>query len=175
MANTYILISSNVLTSAAASVTFSSIPATYTDLVLRIGARASAASIYPDGLQTTFNGSSAANYSQTFLYADAATPSSSGYSNQTLMNILASVNGGTSTSNTFSNIEIYIPNYAGSTNKNLNTSVVAETNSASNLVWNIGSYAGLWSNTSAISSIAFNCGSNLETGSSFYLYGIKKN
>lgn len=175
MANTYTLISSNVLSTAAASVTFSSIPATYTDLVLRIGVRSTAAGIYPDGLQTTFNGSSAANYSQTFLYADAATPSSSGYSNQTLMNILATVNGGTSTSNTFSNIEIYIPDYAGSKNKTLNTSLATETNSTSNLVWTIGSYAGLWSDTAAISSIAFNCGANLEAGSSFYLYGIKKN
>ena len=38
-ANTYTLISSNVLASSAATVTFSSIPATYTDLVLRVSAR----------------------------------------------------------------------------------------------------------------------------------------
>ena len=173
MANTYTLISSNVLSSSAASVTFSAIPATYTDLVLKASIRASAASVYPDGLQMTFNGSSAANYSQTFVYAETTTPSSLRYSNQTLMNIIQAVNGGTSTSNTFSNVELYIPNYAGSTNKPLSTSFVTEANATTNLYWTVGAQAGLWSNTSAITSIALNCGSNFVSGSSFYLYGIK--
>ena len=39
MANTYTLISSNVLSSSAASVTFSAIPATYTDLVVKTSVR----------------------------------------------------------------------------------------------------------------------------------------
>jgi len=50
---TYTLISSNVLTSSAASVTFSSIPATYTDLVVRLSARATTTA---SNIWVTFNG-----------------------------------------------------------------------------------------------------------------------
>ena len=53
---TYTLISSNVLTTAAASVTFSSIPATFTDLVLRMSAQADGASNAFDNITLTFNG-----------------------------------------------------------------------------------------------------------------------
>ena len=59
-ANTYTLISSNVLGSSAASVTFSSIPATYTDLVLRVSARTDA----DDTSLITFNGTTT-GYSKT--------------------------------------------------------------------------------------------------------------
>ena len=45
MPATYTLIASNTLSSAAASVTFSAIPATYTDLVLRYSARSDGASV----------------------------------------------------------------------------------------------------------------------------------
>lgn len=73
MANTYTLISSNTLTSSAASVTFSSIPATYTDLVLRISSRTDAAGATAT-VAAQFNGdTTSANYSETNLNSDGAT------------------------------------------------------------------------------------------------------
>ena len=82
MANTYTLISSNTLTSSAASVTFSSIPATYTDLVLRISARSDRVST-TDRLRLTFNSDTATNYSNITLVGDGAAASSQNASNAT--------------------------------------------------------------------------------------------
>ena len=173
MANTYTLISSNVLSSSAASVTFSAIPSTYTDLVLRVSARENAGGQYPNALNLTFNGSSASNYSITHLYADTSTPSSNRYSNQPAAYINGAVNGSTSTADTFSSVELYIPSYTTTQNKTFSASIVTERNSASNLLWNIGVAAGLRSVTDAITSITLDCGASLGVGSSFYIYGIK--
>lgn len=173
MANTYTLISSNVLSSSAASVTFSSIPATYTDLVLRVSARENAGGQYPNAINLTFNGSSASNYSITHAYADTTSASSNRYSNQPAAYINGAVNGSTSTSNTFSSVEIYIPSYNATQNKPFATSYVVETALSSNLVWTVGTAAGLRSVTAAITSITLDCGASFGIGSSFYLYGIK--
>jgi hypothetical protein len=67
MASTYTLISSQVLGSNTASITFSSIPGTYTDLTLRVSARSDDAG-QMDYLVTRFNSDSATNYSNTSLY-----------------------------------------------------------------------------------------------------------
>ena len=70
---TYNLISSNVLTTAKASVTFSSIPATYTDLVLRVSARDSSDTPIST-LTMTFNSDTATNYSETVFVTDPIAP-----------------------------------------------------------------------------------------------------
>jgi hypothetical protein len=77
-----------------------------------------------------------------------------------------------STSNTFANTSLYIPNYAGATNKSYSMDAVTE-NNATLAGQTIG--AALWSNTAAITSIeiASNFGTNLSQYSSFALYGIK--
>ena len=173
MANTYELISSNVLGSSAASVTFSAIPSTYTDLLLKCSARATASSVYPDSILANFNGDTSAIYSMTSVYGEKATASSYRRSSDTFLMILQSINGGTSTSNTFSNVELYIPNYAGNANKCMSASFATEANTDTNLYWTVGVEAGLYATTTAISSIALTLGSSFASGSSFYLYGIK--
>lgn len=168
---TYTLISSNVLTSSAASVTFSSIPATYTDLVLRISARSDASSFY-DFLQLRINGLSTSIYSDTTLYA-ALTPLSTRGSNVAqLYSPRFSVNGASSTSSTFASTEIYIPSYTASQNKPVSAFGVTETNASDDAYKSIG--AGLIRETGAITSIVLNLitGPNFVSGSSFYLYGI---
>jgi hypothetical protein len=171
MANTYTLISSNVLTSSAASVTFSSIPATYTDLVLRISARTDFADWYENTL-VTFNGTSS-GYSSTFLRAFGSTVGNGRTSSTTTLNP-AYTTSATATSNTFSSAEYYIPSYTVSQNKPISITNAAENNSTTQAANN--ATAGLWSNTAAITSIklenAFGPG-NFVSGSSFYLYGIK--
>jgi hypothetical protein len=173
MPATYTLIASNTLSSSAASVTFSAIPNTYTDLIIKASIRENAGGQYPNSIDLQFNGSSATNYSRTDVYADATTPSSTRNSSQTKIIFQNAVNGSSSTSNTFSSVEIYIPNYAVSQNKPISAASNTEANSSSNLLWSVAAAAGLWRDTSAITSINLACGASLASGSSFFLYGIK--
>jgi len=173
MPSTYTLIKGETLASAAASYTFTAIPSTYTDLLVRYSMRKNDTNNGPINTLVRFNGSSAANYSQTTLIAIYPTPISSRESNET--RFLSYAVGGGSTSNTFSNNEIYIPNYAGSANKVASNFDAAENNSTTDFQYGIAAKAYLRSVTAAITSITFDGnGDNLVAGSSFYLYGISK-
>ena len=165
MATTYTLISSNVLSSSAASVTFSAIPATYTDLVLRTSIRSTQEDTYSKVI-LRFNSDSSAIYSYTDLQGDGATPSSSRSSSDS-SNTSIFWEGTSYTTNTFTSSELYIPNYGSSVNKPTSTISVTENNSSTS--W-IGASANLYRNTSAINSIALTH-SSFAIGSSFYLYG----
>lgn len=167
MASTYTLISSNTLSSSAASVTFSSIPSTYTDLVVRFSARMDSASF---ASAMTFNSDTATNYSRTLLQGDGASATSSFTSSVASMLISFATDKSTDTANTFSNGEIYIPNYTVSANKPVGWFSPNENNA---ITAYIGAGAGLWRNTAAITSITLNGNNNFVSGSSFYLYGIK--
>jgi hypothetical protein len=173
MPSSRILIASNTLGSAAASVTFSGIPATYTDLVVRASIRGDNADYY-DNVKITLNNSSSTIYSLTRLEGYGT---SSGSTNQgpdaTYWNAGSISAGATATSNTFSSVELYLSNYAGSTNKVASEFGVQESNSATNN--NLVAGALLWRSTSAITTIKFETlyGSNWVSGSSFFLYGIK--
>jgi hypothetical protein len=170
MATTQVLFASEILTGNQSSVVFSSIPATYTDLLLRISARCADTGTY-GGLKFTLNSDTASNYSYTVLYGTG----SSGLSdrNSSLANARApfSINADNATANTFGNLEIYIPSYLASQNKPISSFGVAETNSVTAYM---GAAANLWRNTAAISSIQISeiFATNLLSGSSFYLYGI---
>lgn len=171
MPATYTLISSNVLSSAAASVTFSSIPATYTDLEVRISARGSDASFSIE-TQMLINSDTSANYSNTRIIGNGATVSSSQASTANLNNFvnLRRTPGSTATSNTFSNTSVYIPNYTSTTTKQISVHDVMENNTTTAFT---GVVAQLYLGTSAISNLQILLGTgNLVSGSSFYLYGI---
>lgn len=169
MATTMRLIGKNVLGSDIATVTFSDIPGNYTDLLVVISSRSVRASNYGDGLQLSFN-SSTANYSKRSLYVDTNTVGSGSASNR----IFSDLPAASVTADTFGSVELYIPNYAGSTNKSYSATGLYENNSAT--YYNISCQAGLWSDTSAITSIAFTTSNsqNFKTGSSFFLYGLTK-
>lgn len=172
MARTKRLIASTVLGSSAASVTFSSLPQTFDDLVLLVSTRTSVSDVRGT-IAMRFNGSSATNYSVRYLAGDGSTASSTSGSS------LSWVSGGNScgasaTANTFSNVEIYIPNYAGSTNKSISVSSVTENNATSA---NVRCAAGLWAQTSAITAIELYDydaeGAGFTANSSFQIFGIK--
>ena len=170
MANTYTLISSNTLTSNAASVTFSSIPATFTDLVLRFSARTATATALSNA-KFRLNGLSTAIYTYTQINASGTTVTSNRSSGGTETDLY--VDGNTATATTFGNSEIYIPNYQSTTQKPIGTFNTTENNSAT--VNDIATQALLVNLTSAITSVGFSL-SGVEvfvTDSSFYLYGIK--
>jgi hypothetical protein len=175
MAVTYKLIEAKTLSSAVASITFTSIPSTYTDLQLLISSKAS-----ENGQSTNywiqFNSDTGANYTNKRLYSGGASAASDN-GNTSLNGISAGFVPGsiTSTTDTFSNCAIYIPNYAGNTNKSTSCDSISESKDTTGLYTNLT--AGLWSNTSAITSLTIaitGSGQTQQINSSFYLYGIKK-
>ena len=166
---TYTLISSNVLSSSAASVTFSSIPSTYTDLVLRCSTRDSADTPNTE-IYIRLNGDTATNYSSTHLWGDGSTASSLRRSNTTGGYVVPN-EPATYTTNTFANSEFYIPSYGVSQNKPISGFGAPETNATA--ASPLGVAATLWRNTAAITSITMYSANNFIVGSSFYLYGIK--
>lgn len=169
MANTYILIASNSLTSTTNTVTFSSIPNTYTDLVLKYSARTNDTNTNDNTVLMTLNGSSSSIYSITAIRNDI----SFNNSNATSFNTVTNINGTGATANTFTSVEIYIPSYTASANKPLSFDNAQETNATT--AYRVAG-AGLFRSTSAISSISLAIGDNTKgfvSGSSFWLYGIK--
>lgn len=171
MANTFVKISSvTVGAGGTASIDFSSIPSTYTDLCIKISSRVVATSDFPS-LALRFNGSSTAVYSYRYLLGSGSAASSANAATQSSMR-LGNTDGSLQTTSTFANWEIYIPNYAGSTNKSVSVDTVSENNATaaySNLT------AGLWGNTAAITSITIleTTPLNIAEFSTATLYGIK--
>jgi len=172
-ANTFVQIGSTVTVGSggANTIAFSSIPATYTDLVIKMSGRTNnTASGAWDNIAITFNGAST-NYSQTILYNLDGTAGSSSNATTSLQFFYA--NRVDSTSSVFSNCEIYIPNYAGSNYKSASYDSAVENNSTTS--YGLTMTAGLWSNTAAITSITLSALSwNFIQYSTASLYGILK-
>lgn len=165
MANTFELISSTTLGSSAASHTFSSIPATFNDLLVVVSTRTDSATIY-GGIYAKFNGSSS-GYTARDLQGNGSAASS--YSDTAIL--MTSGVGASATANTFSNAQLYIPNYASSNYKSTSTDSVGENNATTAFI-NLD--AALWSNTAAITSITLSTTSgNMVANSTFSLYGVK--
>jgi hypothetical protein len=164
MANTYELIASSTVGSGgAASITFSSIPATFTDLKIVYSGRDTTDN--PGSLYIQYN--SAGYVSNTAkLNGTGSSLSSSTHPNA----YLGLVPGPSVTANTFGNGEIYIPNYASSNNKTFHSDTVTENNAtaAYQFLW-----AGLWSSSSAITSVTIKTDQAFAEYSTAYLYGIK--
>jgi hypothetical protein len=171
MAITYYSISSQILSSSAASITFSSIPATYTDLVLKVSARTDTAGSFNGQCQLTFN-SNATNYSGKYIRGNGSTAlSSGGPTTYIALGPSASDSAGNG-ANTFTSVDVYIPSYLISQNKQASDDFAAEDNTATGFN---EARASLWSSTAAITSVTLtaNSGGNFVAGSTFYLYGIK--
>jgi hypothetical protein len=170
MPSTYTLISSNVLSSSAASVTFSAIPSTYTDLVVRGSTRVDSGSA--SSIQIRYNASiGGTDYSVTNLRGNGSAASSDALSGNDYGFAAFANNLSTMTADTFSSWEIYLPGYLSSTKKPSSVISSQETNATSA---STNAAANLWQGTAAITSIGFALSSsNWVSGSSFYLYGIK--
>ena len=171
MATTFTQIAAvTVGSGGASSIDFTSIPSTYTDLCVKLSARTNLADT-EEFLRLEFNGSGGTAYSYRNVYANgsaAVSLNGSGAANVLYGGI---ANASLSTSNTFSNCEIYIPNYAGSNNKSFSGDLVNEQNATKAFTMLV---AGLWANTSAITSIKLTPQSgSLVQYSTATLYGIK--
>ena len=166
---TYELIASQTLGSSAAYIEFTSISATFDDLMLVCSLRSDRASSTVDNIRLRFNGAS----TDTNLSVRYLSGSGSGASSFVLSSFayIGNATASGSTASTFGNAECYIPNYAGSTNKSFSAIGLNEANAT--LAY-IDAVAGLWSDTSAITATKLfpGNGSNWVSGSSAYLYGI---
>ena len=161
MPATYEPIETKTLGTAVASVTFSSIPATYTDLVLIANGLASGNT----GVGMQFNGDTATNYSATFLEGSGASAVSERQSSASSIRVAWNSLWDAST---IANIIINIQNYSNTTT--YKTSLNRSNNSARYVEGTIG----LWRSTAAITSINLVTPSaNFAVGSTFTLYGIK--
>ena len=181
MANpTMTLIASNTVGSGGATnVTFSSIPATYTDLKLVMSVRTNiteARSV----LGIVINGdTTGANYSYRVLYGVGASTagSANGTGTGAAFGYIFYVDAASATASTFGSTELYIPNYTASINKSIINDGMAESNDITN--YGIAMNNANWNSTAAITSISLLTETaNVATGafvqySTFYLYGIK--
>jgi hypothetical protein len=168
MANTYTLLETVTVGAAgASSVTFSGIPQTHTDLVVKASARSTSSGV--DNLQVQFNGN-ATGYVTRALQGDGSAAGSLVHG-QTNIIIAGYVNGTASTASTFTNTEFYISNYTSANFKSISIDATQENNATTAYSF---LNAGLWSNTAAITSINIGSPSNAwVANSTFYLYGIK--
>ena len=162
---TYDKIATQTLASAASSITFSSIAASWTDLRLVIVPIATGASDY--NLFMRFNGDTASNYSYTNLYGTGTSAGSAGTSSTSINLIFGSL--GFKTTPSLWTADIF--SYAGSTYKTALTTGSNDLNGSGNTVRTVG----LWRSTAAITSLVLSTdsGNNFASGTIATLYGIK--
>jgi hypothetical protein len=168
MANTYVKIASvTVGAGGAASIEFTSIPGTYDDLVIKISSRSTTnlGGVWT-GVNVRLNGSTTSLTSRQ-LYGTGSAAGSAATATDNFWTTSSAA-----TASTFDNSEIYIPNYAGSTNKSFSADSVTENNATAALA---ALTANLWSNTNAVTSITLvEAGNSFAQHSTAVLYGIKK-
>ena len=163
MPATYEPIATTTLGSAASSITFSSIPGTYTDLRVVLVATTTVA----DAIFLRYNGDSGTNYSRTVLQGDGSTASSSRQTSENLI-YLTRTNLDTTLPQLF---EIDVFSYAGSTNKTCLVASSQDKNGSGVVVREVG----LWRNTAAITEVSLSSfSSTFKIGTTATLYGILK-
>jgi hypothetical protein len=168
MANTYTLIASSTVGSGGtANIEFTSIPGTYTDLLLKLSLRSVNADV-DDFALIKFNTDTGSNYPYIQLRGNGSSASSN--SGTLTSAALVRLNGNTATSSTFGSNDVYIPNYTSSNQKSASADGVSENNATAATA---SFWAALWTGTAAITSLTITAnGGNLMQYSTAYLYGI---
>jgi hypothetical protein len=167
MALQLIEIADITVASPVTSVDFTSIPSGYTDLLIKVSLRSSDGNV-DDGANIYFNSdTTVGNYSFRRLRGSGSAASSD---NSTASYRWSIVPGNTATSNTFGNLEFYIPNYTSSNYKSASVDLVTENNATAAVTALV---AGLWNQTAAITSISIASGGNyFLTNTTATLYGV---
>ncbi len=160
---TYDNIATTTLGSATSTITFSSIPSTYTDLRIVLVGSLSGGGNWGN---LRFNSDSGSNYSVTILRGNGSAASSARQSNAT--EILYQWQATSSSSDlVFHSFDIF--SYAGSTNKTVLFSLSQDANGGGDVERNVG----LWRSTAAITSVNLISSSTWNIGTTATLYGIK--
>jgi len=157
---TYTLIASNTLAAITTEITFSSIPATYTDLVVVVNYKANNGGKY---LTMRLNGDTGTNYSRTEIFADGTSITSQNLTNESY----AYINSVYASTGTWATFILNLNDYSNTTTFK---SIVTRSNSSTY----VGMNANLWRSTAAINTIFLTAlGSGYDVGSTFKLYGIE--
>ena len=163
MAITYEPIATTTLGSATNTVTFSSIPSTYTDLVLILNGGGS----NPANFQTQVNGDTGSNYSTTTIYGTGSTAASGRYTNLNQM-----YNAGVVAAIPTTLSAMSIANFMNYSNTTTYKTVLSRYSDSSN---ETTTNVSLWRNTAAINTIRiFSFSASYLVGTTFTLYGIKE-
>jgi hypothetical protein len=163
--NTYTPIFTTTLVSAQNTFSFTSIPSTYTDLVLECNFATTASN---PSISLGVNGDSGTNYSYTLLWGSGTAATSANAANRSSTNnAFAFYNAGAATG--YSNI--IVSNFQNYSNTTTYKTILTRYGSASQ---EIGATVSMWRNTAAINTITLTCQSTytFTAGSTFSLYGI---
>lgn len=156
------LIETKTLGTAAASIEFTSIPQTFTDLVMMCSVRENGGDTHRAFIMT-INGSEVTT---------RRTLVGNGSSASSLTTYIAVSNSSTSTANTFANVSFYVPNYTSAALKSISVDFVTEANATSAFA---GIAAGISPATTAITSMGISgIGASWVAGSLVSLYGVLK-
>lgn len=156
---------------SSTTITFNNIPQFYTDLMLVMSMRSTAAVTATD-IFSQFNSDNANNYSGTRLYGQGSSVGSDRQSTTNVMRFGDCV-GTSATANTFSSIAVYIPNYTSANYKQVIVDASSESNAATGYYSFLN--AMLWRSTAAISSLwVAPLSGNMAANSTVTLYGITK-
>jgi hypothetical protein len=152
---------------STATITFSSIPSTYSHLQVRVMARVAAGG---EDLTVQFNGNTGANYTRHRLTGNGTAAAASGSASTTGITTLGSA-GMPSVANTYAVTIIDVLDYAD-TNKYKTVRMLSGQDS--NGSGGVDFTSGVFMSTGAVSSLTIYANaSNFPTAASFALYGIK--
>ena len=159
-----------------ASVTFSSIPATYTHLQVRYFAQTNRATYGRDGIWIRFNSDSASNYSDHYLTGDGSTADAGANINADRI-YLPEVLTSTAGANFFGSGIVDVLDYVNTSKYKTTRSIGGgdHNGTVNSIGAQVSLRSGAWRSTSAINSITFypGSGTTISQYSKFALYGIK--
>lgn len=160
-----------VLGSPAASFTFSSIPATFTDIVLCVMGRSANASLQDD-VYMELNSDTGSNYSREYIGANVGTITN-GNQHLTTHVVIGTISGATATANYPGAFEAVLFNYANTTFYKVAKSLGGWYNGSAGASEWVISIAWEWASTAAVTSIklALTSAANFATGTTVTVYG----
>lgn len=179
MANTYVQIGSTVTVGSggAANIEFTGITGSYTDLVVKLSARSTGTGDLTTYVDMIINSDTGAYYDQLNVSGNLnSTVNNQKWTNQNSFYVYQ-INTSSSTSTTFSNTEIYLPNYTSTVNKSISVDGIADSNTSSSGNRGLAFSAGLYHPASnvAITALKFTpSGGNFAEFTTASIYGIKK-
>jgi hypothetical protein len=168
MPATFNCIATTTLGSAASGVTFSSIPGTFTDLVIIGSAQHTSSQI---DLNMRFNGDSSSVYNNVRLYGNATSIDSDKYSDRDTILSVGYIGTTAFASSVFASFTVNIFSY---TNTNIFKTILGKWGSrGTSNVYSMCNM-GQWRSTSAITSVLVQPDTgNFASGTTISLYGIK--
>jgi len=178
MANTFVLISGTTLTSAAATIAFTSIPATYTDLVIKVSSRSSGSG-KARAIRMEFNQDTTySNYSMLWMGVGSNNLKDQGKftSATNLPFYLYGISSSAASADAFGITEIYIRSYANGNNKMMQAFSRAESyeTAPDGATAFAGYMSGQWAQTAAITHVMIKPDDgNFVAQTTASLYGIK--